>query len=78
MRQLLRASGTSANEATRAVILIVALHAIKHREFAMASGEMTRAEFTAFLTTLLLVEADDDGEEPEDAFDRFSRYNGRP
>ena len=25
--------------------------AIKHREFAMASGEMTRAEFTAFLTT---------------------------
>ncbi len=32
-------------------------------------------------TTLLLIEADedgDDGEEPEDAFDRFSRYNGRP
>ena len=25
--------------------------AIKHREFAMASGEMTEAEFTAFLHT---------------------------
>ena len=27
--------------------------AIKHREFAMASGEMTKAQFTAFLTTTL-------------------------
>ncbi len=30
---------------------------IQHREFAMASGEMTRAEFTAFLTTALQLAA---------------------
>ncbi|WP_375459513.1 site-specific DNA-methyltransferase [uncultured Enterovirga sp.] len=37
--------------------------AIKHREFAMASGEMTRAEFTAFLCTAFerLVESSLDG-----------------
>ena len=37
--------------------------AIKHREFAMASGEMTKPEFTAFLRTAFerLVEASVDG-----------------
>lgn len=37
--------------------------AVKHREFAMASGEMTRPEFTAFLRTTFerLVEASVDG-----------------
>src|SRR5439155_2589551 len=37
--------------------------AIKHREFAMASGEMTSAEFTDFLRTSFerLVEASVDG-----------------
>jgi hypothetical protein len=29
------------------------LGAIRHREFAMASGEMTEAEFTAFLARAL-------------------------
>jgi hypothetical protein len=39
------------------------LGAIKHREFAMASGEMTRPEFTNFLQTTFtrLVEATADG-----------------
>ncbi len=39
------------------------LGSIKHREFAMASGEMTRPEFTSFLRTAFtrLVEASVDG-----------------
>ena len=39
------------------------LGAIKHREFAMAAGEMTRPEFTAFLRAAFerLVEASQDG-----------------
>jgi DNA modification methylase len=39
------------------------LGAIKHREFAMAAGEMTKPEFTAFLRTAFerLVEASEDG-----------------
>ncbi len=33
---------------------VCGLGSIKHAEFAMASGEMSEAEFTAFLTTVLL------------------------
>jgi hypothetical protein len=42
---------------------VAGLGAIKHREFAMASGEMTRPEFTNFLQTTFtrLVEATADG-----------------
>lgn len=32
---------------------VCGLGSVKHREFAMASGEMTRAEFTAFLRTVM-------------------------
>jgi hypothetical protein len=32
---------------------VCGLGSVRHREFAFASGEMTQAQFTAFLTTTL-------------------------
>ncbi|MFZ0262433.1 MAG: DNA methylase N-4, partial [Pseudolabrys sp.] len=40
---------------------VCGLGRIRHREFAMGCGEMSEADFTAFLITVLLVEFTVDG-----------------